>query len=421
MRVPLKSHATRFFLISSIGLLSWSAIGIIWIYRLSSRPLFFIALALGIISFLFVIIDSYRNKLKAHRRLDRVRQVKAEQSAILRTMVEGIVTFDSAGLIRRINPAAYHLLDLPKTMSEGETLIDGVTDENLRKGLSDLLRNQGPNPRLVSIDSIEPRHLELHFSPLLVDGRTKPGSLLVIHDVTKIQKLERIRRDFVANVSHELRTPITSIKGFVETLLDGAKEEKPLLDKFLGTIDRQAERLNSIFEDLLTLSRLEAGVGDTPLDKELKAIEEIVDAAMEECLPLAEAKRINISVSKDLSGIVEVNARFLEQALVNLIENAIKYSREDAVIRVGRVAHVSHVGIAVVDKGLGIPEKHLPRLFERFYRVDPGRSRQMGGTGLGLAIVKHIAQLHGGWISVESREGLGSTFTLFVPRADVPR
>jgi two-component system phosphate regulon sensor histidine kinase PhoR len=274
---------------------------------------------------------------------------------------------------------------------------------------------------LVSIDSIEPRHLELHFSPLLVDGRTKPGSLLVVHDVTKIQKLERIRRDFVANVSHELRTPITSIKGFVETLLDGAKEEKPLLDKFLGTIDRQAERLNSIFEDLLTLSRLEAGVGDTPLDKELKAIEEIVDAAMEECLPLAEAKRINISVSKDLSGIVEVNARFLEQALVNLIENAIKYSREDAVIRVGRVAHVSHVGIAVVDKGLGIPEKHLPRLFERFYRVDPGRSRQMGGTGLGLAIVKHIAQLHGGWISVESREGLGSTFTLFVPRADEPR
>ena len=268
---------------------------------------------------------------------------------------------------------------------------------------------------MVKINHSEPKYIELHYAPLQAEGLATPGSLLVIHNVTKIQKLERIRRDFVANVSHELRTPITSIKGFVETLLDGAMNEPRMLDNFLKTIERQAERLNSIFEDLLTLSRLEAGVGDTPLDKEIKDILEVVDAAVEECLPLAEAKQITLSIEDNLVGNVEINARFLEQALVNLIDNAIKYSPEGEVIRLAKAEHASHIGISVVDKGIGIPEKHLPRLFERFYRVDPGRSRQMGGTGLGLAIVKHIAQLHGGWVSVKSKEQQGSTFTLYLP------
>ena len=366
-------------------------------------------------SWVYGLVHLERAKRKANKKLGRVRQIRAEQSAILRTMIEGVVTFDSAGLIRRINPAAYYLLDLPRTISEGDRLSDGVQDDEVSRALHDLFSNQGSNPRLVKINHSEPKYIELHYAPLQAEGLATPGSLLVIHNVTKIQKLERIRRDFVANVSHELRTPITSIKGFVETLLDGAMNEPRMLDKFLKTIERQAERLNSIFEDLLTLSRLEAGVGDTPLDKEIKDILEVVDAAVEECLPLAEAKQITLSIEDNLVGNVEINARFSEQALVNLIENAIKYSPEGEVIRLAKAEHASHIGISVVDKGIGIPEKHLPRLFERFYRVDPGRSRQMGGTGLGLAIVKHIAQLHGGWVSVKSKEQQGSTFTLYLP------
>ncbi len=401
--------------VGSVGMLSWLA-AVLGSVFYPSWELLELALVLSGSSFVYLGLDLYRSKLKAQRRLERVRQIRAEQSAILRTMGEGIVTFDGSGLVRRINPAAYHLLDLPKKISEGSNLMVGIQGKEIRQGLSELLSGRGANPRMISIKHPEPKHIELYYAPLLVDGSAMPGSLLVIHDVTKIQRLERIRRDFVANVSHELRTPITSIKGYVETLLDGAKDEEPLLDKFLKTIDRQAERLNSIFEDLLTLSRLEAGGGDTPLDKERKDIHEVIDAAVEECLPLAEGKRIAISVSEQLTGTVEVNSRFIEQALVNLIENAIKYSPEGGEIVLQRAAHFSHIGIAVVDKGIGIPAKHLPRLFERFYRVDPGRSRQLGGTGLGLAIVKHIAQLHGGWIAVESKEGLGSTFTLYISR-----
>ena len=400
--------------VGSVGMLSWLAATFISFYY-PSWMLLVVALALGASSFVYLVLDLHKSKLKAQRRLERVRQIKAEQSAILRTMGEGVVTFDGSGFVRRINPAAYHLLDLPKKISEGSNLMDGIEDEEMLQGISELLSGKGANPRMVSIKHPEPKHIELYYAPLLVDGSAMPGSLLVIHDVTKLQRLERIRRDFVANVSHELRTPITSIKGYVETLLDGAKDEEPLLDKFLKTIDRQAERLNSIFEDLLILSRLEAGGGDTPLEKGNKDIREVVDAAVEECLPLAEGKQIAISVSEQLAGVVEVNSRFIEQALVNLIENAIKYSPEGGEIVLQRAAHFSHVGIAVVDRGIGIPAKHLPRLFERFYRVDPGRSRQLGGTGLGLAIVKHIAQLHGGWIAVESKEGTGSTFTLYIP------
>lgn len=401
-------------LIIAVGGISWIAALALLISDTSSSYVVLCAVVFGV-SWAVGLFYLLRSTQSVRKKLARVRQIRAEQSAILRTMVEGVVTFDSEGRIRRINPAAYYLLDLPRTMSEGDRLNDGIADEELSKALHELFSNQGTNPRLVNIKHLEPRYIELHYAPLQADGLATPGSLLVIHNVTKIQKLERIRRDFVANVSHELRTPITSIKGFVETLLDGAMEEPQMLDKFLRTIERQAERLNSIFEDLLTLSRLEAGVGDTPLDKEVKDILAVVDAAVEECLPLAEAKEIVLSIEDDLVGNVEINSRFLEQALVNLIENAIKYSRKGDVIRLAKAEHASHIGISVIDKGIGIPEKHLPRLFERFYRVDRGRSRQLGGTGLGLAIVKHIAQLHGGWVSVKSEEQEGSTFTLYIP------
>ena len=239
--------------------------------------------------------------------------------------------------------------------------------------------------------------------------------MVVLNDVTRLKRLEAVRRDFVANVSHELKTPVTSIKGFAETLEDGALDDPEAARRFVRIIAGQADRLNSIIEDLLALSTLEQSQDSPLLQIEEADLCDVVGVALDVCGPKAEAKHIRLRETCPLSLLAPVSPPLLEQAVVNLIDNAVKYSPEGGTIDVILEATSDELVISVIDKGLGVAREHLPRLFERFYRVDSARSRDLGGTGLGLAIVKHIAQIHGGRVSVDSVVGQGSTFRIHLP------
>jgi two-component system, OmpR family, phosphate regulon sensor histidine kinase PhoR len=235
------------------------------------------------------------------------------------------------------------------------------------------------------------------------------------NQMDKINKLENIRRDFIANVSHELRTPITSIKGYAETLIDETLDDKERAEHFINTILKQANRLNSIIEDLLSLSSLEQESKESELITENTSIVDIINSAVQLCSIKAESKDIKLKFSCPENIKAVVNAPLIEQAIVNLVDNAIKYSPERSEILIEGLSDNNEVVIKVLDQGCGIPEEHLPRIFERFYRVDKARSRKLGGTGLGLAIVKHISQIHGGYATVESIIDSGSTFSIHLP------
>jgi len=236
--------------------------------------------------------------------------------------------------------------------------------------------------------------------------------------VTKLRRLETVRRDFVANVSHELRTPITSIRGYVETLLDGALDSREDAQRFLQTVLRQSERLTSIIDDLLALSRIEEESKQHQIHLQPEPLYPVITSALQTCQHKADEAGVTITVDCPANIQVEMNATLLEQALVNLLVNAITYSKKGDSVRlqakIDEEAQGNTVRIVIRDTGCGIAKKHLPRLFERFYRSDKARSRTQGGTGLGLAIVKHIAQAHKGKIEVASVEGKGSEFTLIV-------
>ena len=259
------------------------------------------------------------------------------------------------------------------------------------------------------------RQLQAHGTILRDPDQRGIGALIVLNDVTRLQRLENLRRDFVANVSHELKTPITSIKGFVETLQDGAWSNEKDAKEFLAIIAKHVDRLTSIIEDLLSLSRIEQEADSGSMAREMARLRDVLSAAVQLCQAKAAEKGIHLDIRCDSALSATVNALLLEQALVNLLDNAIKYSPVRSVVEVAAGVEHDHLLLSVRDQGRGIEAEHLPRLFERFYRVDKARSRQMGGTGLGLAIVKHIAQAHGGTVTVESAPGKGSLFTIRIP------
>ena len=238
------------------------------------------------------------------------------------------------------------------------------------------------------------------------------GAVIVLNDVTRLRRLETVRRDFVANVSHELRTPITSIKGFVETLQQGALENREEAERFLEIMSKQVERLNAIIEDLLSLSRLEQDSGTLEIAMEKTKILPILESVIRDCENKALKKNTSIKLNCPNELEVFANPPLLNQAVLNLVDNALKYSEQGGEIKVQALSTETETVIEIQDWGCGIDSSHLPRLFERFYRVDQARSRQLGGTGLGLAIVKHIAQVHGGRVSVNSTLGKGSRFSI---------
>ncbi|RKY25496.1 MAG: hypothetical protein DRP62_01065 [Planctomycetota bacterium] len=259
------------------------------------------------------------------------------------------------------------------------------------------------------------RFLQLYGSGLVDNKDNRSGAVLVLHDITRTRQLEEVRRDFVANVSHELKTPITSIKGFVETLQEGALDKPEESKRFLEIIAKHADRLNAIVDDLLSLSRLEEDSEQRRISFEKTSIRPTLVSAIELSKVKAEEKHITVELLCDKEITAKINSALIEQVVLNLIDNAIKYSQDNSKIQVSTQKTENEVFIKVSDQGCGIEKEHLDRIFERFYVVDKGRSRKLGGTGLGLAIVKHIAQVHNGYVTVESTLGKGSTFIVHLP------
>ncbi len=349
---------------------------------------------------------------------DRLREIQRrqkEQEALLSSMVEGVLAVDNDYRILSANRAAAELFGLDAHDSLGRDLREVVRNPGIKRFVSDVKEKCAPLEREVKLEENQNQVLEAHGAILRDSDGNEAGVVVVLHDVTRLRELERVRRDFVANVSHELRTPITSIKGFVETLLDGAMKNPQETERFLQIIAKHADRLNAIIEDLLTLSKVERETETPSLTLENARLKHLLQNAVDLCGSSAEAKRIQIKVNCDEEIVLRVNPSMIEQALVNLLDNAIKYSGESGWVDVHAGLQDSECFIRVADQGCGIPPEHIPRLFERFYRVDKARSRNLGGTGLGLAIVKHIVQAHRGRVEVSSQVGKGSVFTLYLP------
>jgi two-component system phosphate regulon sensor histidine kinase PhoR len=261
------------------------------------------------------------------------------------------------------------------------------------------------------------RIVRAHGTPLRDAEGKRVGVLIVLNDVTRLAKLENIRKDFVANVSHEIKTPITAIKGFVETLQEGQSQDPEDVQRFLGIIHRHVDRLEAIVEDLLSLSRIEKEAETEEIPLEDHPVRVVLARAVQACEGKAASRKIRLELDCAESLTGRVNPHLLEQAVVNLIDNAVNSSEEGKSVTVKAQEKEQDILIQVQDQGSGIERKHLERIFERFYRVDKSRSRKLGGTGLGLSIVKHIVQAHGGRVSVESRVGVGSIFTVQLPQS----
>jgi two-component system phosphate regulon sensor histidine kinase PhoR len=350
---------------------------------------------------------------------DQVQHLSAEKQrldTILRSMGEGVMVTTPDGVITLVNPAFHRLFSIIGDV-EGKKLIEISRHPDLLEAFNDL--GKPDINELVREISIQPNGVTLftHWVPLDVDG-VRQGIVAVFHDITDLKKAEYMRRDFVANVSHELRTPVTIIKGYAETLLDGALESDPVRAiRFIEIISSHSDRLANLVNDILTLSSLEskeAMLELHPMD--------VAGTIAKACMLLQErAVQKNIAIiNESVAGTlprVKADQGRLEQVVVNLLENAIKYTPDGGTVRLFTEDDGEFIRVSVADTGIGIPFKDLPRIFERFYRVDEARTREQGGTGLGLAIVKHIVQLHGGKVSVTSETGKGSMFSFTTKKA----
>lgn len=347
---------------------------------------------------------------KIEEQLERISSQKNRLDTILRGMGEGVIVTDATGSVTLANPA-FRALFSPEKEIEGKPLIEITRQPSLINGLKKVLETREELVEEIVVLTPGEKYLMTHWVPLMEEN-TLLGAVAVFHDITDLKTLEKIRRDFVANVSHELRTPVSVIKGYAETLLsDGRTLPPDQENRFIEIIHSHAERLGNLISDLLTLSSIESGV--IALEPVPTRLEPAVNRAVHLLEDKARNKRVSITVSESLGEIPQVLADpgKLEQVLINLLDNAVKFTGENGTITVSAEDLGQQVRIDVTDTGIGIPASALPRIFERFYRVDTARSREMGGTGLGLSIVKHIVQAHGGSVSVGSVYGKGSTFS----------
>ena len=314
-----------------------------------------------------------------------------------------------------LNQAAAQLLKRPVALLRGRSIQEVMRNRDLhqmvRTTLSEGINSEGDIILYQNGEQI----LNIHCTSLRDPDGAPIGALLVIHDVTQLRRLENMRTDFAANVSHEIKTPLTAIQGFVETLHHGSVNDPAEVHRFLGIIEKHVKRLTTIIDDLMHLSRLEQDQESRHLTLESGLVADVIRTAVGLCRSKAGEKGIALQVTCEEGLSADMDTELMEQAVVNLLDNAIKYSSDGRRIEIDARQTEMDIRILVRDQGMGIPAKHLSRLFERFYRVDKARSRNMGGTGLGLAIVKHIIQAHGGQVTVESTLGQGSTFTLHLP------
>ena len=337
-----------------------------------------------------------------------------EQQAVLASMQEGVLAIDKKQQIIQINRAAMSILEINNLDDTDSRIIQQhIRFSNLQNFIKKILLTKKQATKDMTLNASSIKSVQVTGSPLTNEKGVNIGALIVMRDITDLRKLEEVRTDFVANVSHELKTPITSIKGFIETLSSDDFEHNKETKKFLEIIRQQSNRLNTIVDDLLTLSRIERKEEHIVFD--LFPLENIIKNSIALCHHQAEKKNIKIKMNCDSNSEIKVNSALLEQALVNLIINAIQHSNSNATISLIGQMKDKKIIISVQDEGIGIEKKHHTRLFERFYRIDSSRSRNDGGTGLGLSIVKHIVNAHKGEISLESEIGKGSIFTIKIP------
>jgi two-component system, OmpR family, phosphate regulon sensor histidine kinase PhoR len=360
-------------------------------------------------------LEEQKRLAAAEQNAQRVQsELQTRQAALFNSMSEGVLVLDEQQRVLMANHAFISFFGLAGEV-KGKTLLQLVRLHEVAH-LAERAAQEGhvAGYELKLVFPAE-RCLEINGAAIGEESGKRQGLILVFHDLTRVKKLERTREEFVANVSHELRTPLSLIKGYVETLRDGAKENPELAEKFLQTIDRNAERLRLIIEDLLTISELESG--RLKLDLQPLALRPLVEKLVNDFKAQAEARHVKLET--ELPSVqVRADPLRLEQALGNLVDNAIKYGGSGGEVQVSaRPLEDGFVEISVKDNGPGIPADALDRVFERFYRVDKSRSREQGGTGLGLAIVKHIIQTHGGRVWAISQPGQGAQFCLTLPAA----
>jgi two-component system phosphate regulon sensor histidine kinase PhoR len=349
------------------------------------------------------------------QRIAAITQQRNEGEAVLSSMTEGVVALDPEERILHLNAAAVKLLSEESGSLQGRSIQEVVRNRQLHNIVRNTLIQGITSQKDIALYRQGEHILNVHCTPLSDAGGRRMGALLVVNDVTQLRRLETMRSDFAANVSHEIKTPLTAIQGFVETLGQGIVTDPKEAQRFLQIISKHVRRLTAIVDDLMHLARLEHGDKERPLQLKSASIHGVLHTAIQVCRPAAEQKGIAIQLACPETLTARMDTDLMEQAAVNLLDNGIKYSPTGSCVHVTVQMSGMESRLDFRDEGIGIAKKHLPRLFERFYRVDANRSRRLGGTGLGLAIVKHIVQAHGGRITVESVEGQGSTFSIYLP------
>lgn len=365
---------------------------------------------------------------RLHAKIDELSEDRAQLLAVLTSMVEGVMVLDARGRVLQINPALERMFGISRMEVRGRHCAELFRHQQLNDLVTAILRSRTHHQDEIVLP-LSGRCLQIEASPAGGERENEASVVLVLHDITELRRLEKIRKDFVANVSHELRTPLTSIKGYVEALLDDAKDDPAVSTKFLDIILKQSDRLNLIIEDLLELSKIESG--GVALKEEPLELRSVIDRTLSMIKPIADKKRHRLVTVVDPSlPPVAGDEDRLAQVLTNLLDNAIKYTPAGGAITVGAKLAPSvgnaepaarAIELSVADTGIGIPEEDRPRVFERFYRVDKARSRELGGTGLGLAIVKHLVEGHGGQVWVEANHPQGSRFVVRLPLSATAR
>jgi two-component system phosphate regulon sensor histidine kinase PhoR len=357
-----------------------------------------------------------RTAVALREKIERLGDEQAKVRTILDGMIEGVVALDDRGRLLLLNPAARAMFGVEQGIPEGRSFLEVIRQKGLLDLVDEVRATAAPARHEIELGPPVNRLVAARGAPLGL-GPGAPGVLLVLNDVTELRRLERVRSEFVANVSHELRTPLTCIKGYLETLLDGALEDSAHARRFLEVAGTHAERLDRLIDDLLELSNIESGrVTLVPVRLDLDEVVAGVAAMFERRtvqnrLTLVRAVRPGLAVRADRDRLVQI--------LVNLVDNAVKFTSEGGQIRIeAALGSDGRVEITVRDTGVGIPSTDLPRITERFYRVDRTRSREVGGTGLGLAIVKHLVQAHGGELRIESALGSGTAVSFTLPAAE---
>jgi len=342
---------------------------------------------------------------------EELRSAYAVQSSILSNMHEGVIAIDNDDNILVINPAAFNILNIKSKSIEKKPTLESIRHSEFISNLNQVQKENRFIECEINVVATE-QYIDFAGDILEDQNGNKIGYLVVINDITETKKLENMRSEFVANVSHELKTPITSVKGYLETLIEGVSEEQRV--DFLNTALKHTNRLADLVDDILFLSKIEHNDVDLSNAFSNQNIDALLSYVIGSYSKIALDNNVNLTYSCEDNVVARVNASLLEQAVNNLLDNAIKYA-ENGNVNVRLYKKSDGFCISVEDTGCGIPKEHLDRIFERFYRVDKNRSKKLGGTGLGLAIVKYICKIHGGYVSVKSKVGEGSKFKITIP------